>query len=263
MDLLFPHHECEIAQTVAATGKESVRYWMHNNMITINGQKMGRSLGNSITLDQLFSEGHALLEQTYSPQTIRFFMLQAHYRSTLDFSNDALKASEKGLNRLMEAMSTLENLTPQQNEPAGEIPKREIQQHSTKNSDDRGVIDAIINNAFEAMNDDLNSPIALSYLFEAVKIINLAKEGKESLNESELVKLKEFFSVFIYEILGLKKEGDDTAQKGLNKKLIDTILQIRQEAKARKDFATSDRIRDELTKLGVIIKDTKDGVEWK
>jgi cysteinyl-tRNA synthetase len=263
MDLLFPHHECEIAQTVAATGKESVNYWMHNNMITINGQKMGRSLGNSITLDQLFTEGHELLEQTYTPQTIRFFMLQAHYRSTLDFSNDALKASEKGLDRLMEAMSTLENITPQQNEPTGDIPKPEIQQHSTKNSDDRGVIDAIINNAFEAMNDDLNSPIALSYLFEAVKIINLAKGGKESLSESELVKLKEFFSVFIYEILGLKKEGDDNAQKGLNKKLIDTILQIRQEAKARKDFATSDHIRDELTKLGIVIKDTKDGAEWK
>ena len=241
MDLLFPHHECEIAQTVAANGKDAVRYWMHNNMITINGQKMGRSLGNFITLDELFSGSHQLLAQAYKPQTIRFFMLQAHYRSTLDFSNEALQAAEKGLHRLMEAADTLENLQPGKESSAD--------------------VEKFIADAYAAMNDDLNSPVAIAVLFDIVKLINRLKEGRDSLNEDSLMKLKDFYRLFIYDILGLQKEKEEHDAE-INGKLVDTILQIRLDAKKRKDFETSDRIRDELTNLGVEIKDTKDGFEW-
>ena len=241
LDLLFPHHECEIAQTVAATGHESVRYWMHNNMITINGQKMGRSLGNFITLDELFDGTHSLLNQAYSPMTIRFFILQAHYRSTLDFSNEALQAAGKGLSRLFEGMATMEKLQPA---PASTVD-----------------IGPLITGAYFALLDDLNSPVAIGHLFDGVRIINTVMEGRETLNKDDLDKLRDFYRHFVNDILGLTREGAGNGTE-LTGKLIDVILEIRQEAKQRKDFATSDRIRDELTRMGVEIRDRKDGADW-
>ena len=241
MDLLFPHHECEIAQSVAATGKESVRYWMHNNLITINGQKMGKSLDNFINLEDFFTGNNKLLDKPYSPMTVRFFMLQAHYRSTLDFSNEALQASEKGLKRLMEGIKTLNNISPAE--------------HSSFN------ITEIISPAFDALNDDLNSPIAIANLFDGVKIINTLKEGKAGISSGDLEKLRSFYNTMVYDILGLKDEenGDD---KNLSSQLIDFILNIRQEAKQNKDFKTSDTIREKLKSYGIIIRDRKDGADW-
>jgi cysteinyl-tRNA synthetase len=241
LDLLFPHHECEIAQTVAATGEQAVKYWMHNNMITIDGKKMGRSLNNFITLDELFSGKNALLEKAYSPMTIRFFMLQAHYRSTLDFSNEALAAAEKGLARLMDALEILETLDP-----------------GTQSTFD---VHDVIENAWYAMADDLNSPVAIARLFDAVRFINSIKAGKEELNELHLQEMKEFMNYFVLDILGLKKQ--EQSGSDLSGEIIDAVLNIRLEAKKRKDFETSDQIRDALTKLGVEIMDTKDGFEWK
>lgn len=241
LDLLFPHHECEIAQSVAANGKDSVQYWMHNNMITINGKKMGRSLGNFITLDELFTGTHKLLEQSYSPMAIRFFMLQAHYRSTLDFSNHALQAAEKGMERLFEAAENLQGLS------SGSISSFNIEE--------------IIKSVYEAISDDLNSPIAIAKLFEAVRYINLIKEGKESLSEADMNLFKKFFPFFIGEILGLKKEK--STSNNLTAELIESILEIRQEAKNNKDFHTSDLIRNKLIQAGIEIKDGIDGTEWK
>jgi cysteinyl-tRNA synthetase len=243
MDLLFPHHECEIAQSTAAQGKESVRYWIHNNMITINGQKMARSLGNFITLDELFTGNHKLLVQAYSPMTIRFFILQAHYRSTVDFSNEALQSSEKGLERLMKAATTLNKLKP-----------------SNKSTFDLKELKSFY---YDALNDDLNSPVLLSYLFETVRLINSAFEGDETLTASDLGELKTLYSTFVFDILGLKDETSIRANEKMIGGLIKMILDMRQEAKNRKDFAASDRIREELNNLGVTIKDRKDGADWE
>jgi len=244
MDLLFPHHECEIAQSVAASGKETVRYWMHNNMITINGQKMGKSLGNFITLEELFTGTHKMLKQAYSPMTIRFFMLQAQYRSTLDFSNEALQAAEKGLNRLMAAGRMLDKIKP--------FEKSTVE------------VSNLSSRAFEALCDDLNSPVAIAVLFDWVRIINSIAEGKETITQSDLDSLKSTFKAITNDILGLldeQTEGSKYAE--LTGKLIEMLLSMRQQAKANKDFATSDRIRDELNKLGVIVKDRKDGFDWE
>lgn len=242
MDLLFPHHECEIAQSTAAIGKESVKYWIHNNMITINGQKMGKSLGNFITLEELFTGNHKILEQAYSPMTIRFFILQAHYRSTLDFSNEALQAAEKGLNRLFKGIKQIDKI---------------------KRSDKSSVqIKEIDEKCTIAMNDDLNSPIVIAHLFDGLKTINALVEGKETINSSDLELLKNTYHKWTYNILGLKQETDSKSNELFNN-LIDTILNIRLEAKAAKDFATSDNIRDRLKEMGIIIKDKKDGFEWE
>jgi cysteinyl-tRNA synthetase len=243
MDLQFPHHECEIAQSTAALGNESVRYWMHNNMITINGQKMARSLGNFITLDQLFTGDHPVLEQAYSPMTIRFFILQAHYRSTLDFSNEALQAAEKGFQRLIKGIETLNKLKPSDKSTVGtnELSKK----------------------CYEALNDDLNSPILLSLLFEGVKYINSVNEGAEKLNATDLESLKKLFNMFVFNILGLKDEAEGKSDEKLTGELMKIIIDLRQNAKARKDFGTSDKIREELKKTGVILKDMKDGAEWE
>jgi cysteinyl-tRNA synthetase len=243
MDLQFPHHECEIAQSTAAMGKESVRYWIHNNMITINGQKMARSLGNFITLDELFSGSHKLLQKAYSPMTIRFFVLQAHYRSTVDFSNEALQAAEKGLARLMKAVETLKKLKPSET--------------STLN------ITGLREKCYEAINDDLNSPVLLSYLFDGVKYINSVNEGLEKLNSNDIESLKVLFNTFVFDILGLKDETDERSDEKFTNNLMKFILNLRQEAKNRKDFQTSDKIREDLTKLGVTIKDRKDGADWE
>ncbi len=243
MDLLFPHHECEIAQSVAASGKESVRYWMHNNLITINGQKMGKSLGNSITLYDFFSGNNKLLLQAYTPMTIRFFMLQAHYRSTLDFSNEALQAAEKGYKRLMEALKTLGKFEPFSGNSSFDVNK-------------------IYNHAFDAMNDDLNSPMAIAALFDGVKFINGVKEGKEKISATDLKTFRDLYNQMVFDILGLQDEQYDE-ENNLTGQLMDLILTIRQEAKQKKDFITSDIIRGELKKMGIEIKDTKDGAEWK
>ncbi|QKG78927.1 cysteine--tRNA ligase [Tenuifilum thalassicum] len=244
MDLLFPHHECEIAQSVAANGKQSVRYWMHNNMITINGQKMGKSLGNFITLEELFNGTHKLLEQAYSPMTIRFFILQAQYRSTLDFSNEALQAADKGLSRLMAANRNLDRVKPAANSTVK--------------------VDELKTRVYNALNDDLNSPVAIAALFDWVRIINQLAEGKESITENDLNELKTFFRTIIFDVLGLVDEqtaGSKHAE--LTGNLIEMLLNIRLEAKQRKDFATSDKIRDELAKLGVVVRDRKDGFDWE
>ncbi len=242
MDLMFPHHECEIAQSTAALGKESVHYWMHNNMITINGQKMGKSLGNFITLEELFTGSHKLLAQAYSPMTIRFFILQAHYRSTVDFSNEALQASEKGLQRLMEAYERLGKLTAS---GASTVDVKGL----------REKCDA-------AMNDDLNSPIAISHLFDACKAINSISDGKATISAEDLEELKSVFKLYIEDIFGLKADSNSEAGSDAYKKAIDLLLNIRLEAKRNKDWGTSDKIRNELTALGFSIKDTKDGFEW-
>jgi cysteinyl-tRNA synthetase len=243
MDLQFPHHECEIAQSTAALGHESVRYWIHNNMITINGQKMARSLGNFITLDELFSGKHKLLVQSYSPMTIRFFILQAHYRSTMDFSNEALQAAEKGMNRLIKGVATIKKIVP-----------------SEKSTIDIELLKSLF---YEALNDDLNSPVLLAHLFEGVRLINSAYEGTEKLTKSDLDELNNLFSTFVFDILGLKDESEVEGDKELTGGLIKMILDVRQDAKNRKDFGTSDKIRDELNKLGVTIKDRKDGADWE
>ncbi|MBR2368914.1 MAG: cysteine--tRNA ligase [Paludibacteraceae bacterium] len=242
MDLMFPHHECEIAQSTAALGKESVHYWMHNNMITINGQKMGKSLGNFITLEELFTGNHKLLAQAYSPMTIRFFILQAHYRSTVDFSNEALQASEKGLQRLMEAYERLGKLTAS----------------AASTVDVKGLREK----CDEAMNDDLNSPIAISHLFDACKAINSISDGKATISAEDLEELKSVFKLYIEDIFGLKTDAKSDAGTDAYKKAIDLLLNIRLEAKRNKDWGTSDKIRNELTALGFSIKDTKDGFEW-
>lgn len=243
MDLMFPHHECEIAQSTAALGKETVKYWMHNNMITINGQKMGKSLGNFINLEEFFTGSHALLTQAFSPMTVRFFILQAHYRSTVDFSNEALQASEKGLSRLMEGYARLQKLTAS---PASSVDTSGLRAKCE-----------------EAMLDDLNTPIVISHLFDALKSINLVYDGKETVSEVDLTELKSVFNLFVDEILGLVSENETNAGNEAYKKAIDLLLNMRLEAKQNKDWATSDKIRNELTALGFEIKDTKDGFEWK
>ncbi len=243
MDLTFPHHECEIAQSTASLGKESVRYWMHNNMIKINGQKMARSLGNFITLDELFSGSHNLLQQAYSPMTIRFFILQAHYRSTIDFSNEALQASEKGLERLMTAVKTLEELQPS-NESTIEI-------------------DSLKEKCFAALNDDLNSPIAIAHLFDGVKMINSIKAGKEKISDIVLSDLKAFFNNVVFDVLGFKVEKADGSGGGeVLAGTVKLLLELRKNAKTNKDWGTADKIRDNLNEIGIEIKDTKDGADW-
>ncbi len=241
MDLLFPHHECEIAQSTAATGREAVRYWMHNNMITINGQKMGKSLNNFITLNDLFAGNHRLLQQAYSPMTIRFFILQAHYRSTLDFSNEALQASEKGLQRLLNANKTLQKIQ------SSEVATFEVK--------------PLYDKCLEALLDDLNTPIAISYLFEAVKFINSIENGTEKISAEDLELLKKLFNDVIFNILGLIEETTDSSSDVL-KNVVDLLLQMRLEAKQNKDFKTSDRLRNELNSFGIEIRDKKDGFEW-
>ena len=243
MDLLFPHHECEIAQSQIANGREAVKYWVHNNMITINGQKMGKSLGNFITLDQLFEGDHELLDQSYSPMTIRFFILQAHYRSTLDFSNDALKAAEKGLNKLLKAWETLQGI--------------KASSHSTIQ------VENLEQSCESAMNDDLNTPILIAHLFEGVKWINLMSTEKEFLTEKDLETLKNLFDKYIFRVLGLLSESEGSLSDTHTPALIDLLLSLRQEAKKNKDFALADQIRNQLSDMGIVIKDGKEGSTWE
>ncbi len=243
MDLIFPHHECEIAQSVAANGEEAVKYWIHNNMITINGQKMGKSLNNFISLKEFFEGTHSELTQAYSPMTIRFFILQAQYRSTVDFSNEALQAAEKGYNRLFAAMDILDKIISSESESTVNINEWEQK-------------------CFAALNDDFNTPILIANLFEAVKMINNLNNGKDKISEKDLSKLKKLINDFTYQILGLlppeKKQSDDKLSS-----TIELLISLRAEAKKNKDWAQADKIRDELNKIGIIIKDVKDGCEWE
>ena len=242
MDLVFPHHEAEIAQSNACNNCNPVNYWMHNNMITIDGKKMGKSLGNFINLEEFFNGTHAKLDRAYSPMTIRFFILQAQYRSTVDFGNEALQAAEKGFTKLMNAMETLENL---------------------KNSDSSTYdINDLEKNCYAAMNDDFNTPILIAHLFDGVRIINSVKDGKESLTASDLSKMKKLFSDFVTDILGLisaKESGRDD----LTEEVMELVVKLRGNAKKNKDFSTADLIRDELDKVGIQIKDSREGSSWE
>lgn len=290
MDLMFPHHECELAQNMASRGTGGVRYWMHNNMITINGKKMGKSLGNFITLQELFTGSHKLLQQAYTPMTIRFFILQAHYRSTLDFSNEALQAAEKGLKKVMQAAKDLREIAaaagiqPQtcgtEGHTAAELAYGEfITDTAPEEGQSYAVPEAmakaagqdtpsaetssVINEVYDALCDDLNTPVALSHIFDAVRIINSAKDGKTKLSKADLYALTRLFDDIVSGVLGLR---DEEAAGGKAEKVIDglmgMVLSERQAAKEAKDWATSDKIRDTLKALGINLKDTKDGTEW-
>ncbi len=242
MDLMFPHHESEIAQQACITGHGPCKYWMHNNMITINGQKMGKSLGNFITLDEFFTGSHPLLSQAFSPMTIRFFILQAHYRSTVDFGNDALIAAEKGYTRLMQTYKTLCGLQPAKNSSLD--------------------VSGFRQKCYDAMNDDMNTPIVISHFFEIAKLVNTVNDHKATLSQADIDELKDLYNIFIFDVLGLRDEStaDNTS---LIDGLMQMILDIRATAKANKDWATSDKIRDALGALGVAVKDGKDGATWE
>ena len=242
MDLVFPHHEAEIAQSCASDGHEAVNYWMHNNMITINGQKMGKSLGNFITLSEFFSGEHKSLEQAYNPMTIRFFILQAHYRSTVDFSNEALQAAEKGMTKLMAALETLESI--------------KITDHSTLDISDYKT------KFYEAINDDFNTPILVAHLFDAVKQINSIAAGNGSLDAVSKEALTTLLNEFCFDILGLKKVASEE-QDGLTDEVMEVVLGLRKIAKENKDWTTADFIRDELGKLNITVKDSKEGASWE
>ena len=241
LDLLFPHHESEIAQSVCAFGCEPAKYWLHNNMITIGGQKMGKSLGNFITLNEFFDGKHPKLDKAYSPMTIRFFILQAHYRSTLDFSNEALSAAEKGMKKLFEAQKNIDALPT-----------------SDKSSMD---FSALFDKCIEAMCDDFNTPMVIAELFEITRLINLVADRKESITKEDKQALKENFAIIFNDILGMKNEQADNSMHIVDS-LMQIVLSLRKEARANKDWAKSDMIRDELAKAGIVIKDGKEGASW-
>lgn len=242
LDLLFPHHESEIAQSICAFGCEPAKYWLHNNMITIGGQKMGKSLGNFITLNEFFTGSHPKLDKAYSPMTIRFFILQAHYRSTLDFSNETLSAAEKGMKKLFETQRTINNLPT-----------------SDKTSVD---FNAIFTKCIEAMCDDFNTPVVIANMFEISRLVNLISDKKETITEEDKIALKENFEIIFSEILGMKSEQSDNTSNVIEG-LMSIIAQMRAEARANKDWAKSDMIRDRLSEVGITIKDGKDGAKWE
>ncbi len=251
MDLIFPHHECEIAQAVASQGDQMVRYWMHNNMITIEGKKMGKSYNNFITLPQFFSGEHEKLTQPYSPMTIRFFILQAHYRSTVDFGNEALQAAEKGLARLMDGWKALARL--QDGQKTKGQPQLEM-----------SFVDDLRQKCYDAMNDDLNSPIVISHLFDACRAINTVLDRKASITAEVAAALRQLFHTFAFDILGLKEDSGQASKEreAAYGAVVDMLLEQRQQAKAEKNWALSDKIRDDLAALGFEVKDTKDGFTW-
>ncbi|MCQ2335339.1 MAG: cysteine--tRNA ligase [Paludibacteraceae bacterium] len=251
MDLMFPHHEAEIAQSCAALGHDSVRYWMHNNMITIAGKKMGKSYNNFITLEQFFKGEHPLLSKPFGPMVIRFFILQAHYRSTVDFSSEALEAAEKGLQRINEAYARLLKLKASTETSANIVE----------------TIAGLATRCEEAMSDDLQSSTVISALFDSAKAINTVADGKGTISETDLAELLATWKTFAIEILGLRLDADDNAAAGNQnmdayKGAVDLLLNMRLEAKRNKDWATSDLIRNQLTELGFTIKDGKDSFEW-
>ncbi len=245
MDLKFPHHDCEIAQNIGATGKGGPRIWMHGNMLTVQGRKMAKSEGNGFTPEELITGNHKLLEQGYSPMTVRFFMLQSHYASTLDFSNDALRGAEKGFKRLMEGFERLAGLKPQA---------------ETTNFD----VKVWQSNCQNAMDDDFNTPILLSHLFEAVKFINSAHARNESISQRDLDSLKSSFNSYVFDVLGFRTETAESNGAGeFTEGLMNLIIRLRQSAKLSKDYTTADQIRDELGKLGITLKDSPEGTTFE
>lgn len=242
MDLKFPHHECEIAQAKGAYGKSPVKYWLHANMLTLNGQKMSKSTGNTILPEELFSGNNDFFEKGFSPMVVRFFMLQAHYRSMLDFSNEAIVASEKGFNRLMEAIKTLQNL--------------EASDTSTFD------VNNWKNECYAALDDDFNSPILISYLFDAVRIINGAKAATEKLTSDDIETLKSAIHSFVYDVLGLKAEEENEGNLSKLDGTVQLLIKMRNQARAEKNWAMSDQIRDELAEIGIQLKDGKDGTDY-
>jgi cysteinyl-tRNA synthetase len=241
MDLKFPHHECEIAQNVGATGHEPVSYWMHGNMLTVNGRKMAKSEGNGFTPEELITGNHKLLDKGYSAMTVRFFFLMGHYASTLDFSNEALQAAEKGYKRMCTAMKLLAGIQPS--------PTSSFDVTQWRNA------------CYDAMNDDFNTPIVISQLFEGVRVINSTKEGSITLTAADIELLKSTFEDFFYRVMGLQDdEGKENSQ--LTDSLMQMILNMRAEAKANKDWPTSDKLRDALAAINVQIKDSKEGTSW-
>ncbi|WP_315513711.1 cysteine--tRNA ligase [Prevotella histicola] len=249
MDLIFPHHECEIAQAVASQGDQMVKYWMHNNMITINGQKMGKSLGNFITLEQFFTGKHDTLSQAYSPMTIRFFILSAHYRGTVDFSNEALQAAEKGYERLMNGIEDLARIQPS----------------ATSDENTKKFVAELRQKCYDAMNDDLMTPAVISNLFEACHLVNTIVDHKAQISADDLQELTDTMKLFAFDILGLQNErgANNDAREEAYGTVVDMVLDLRAKAKAEKNWAVSDQIRDSLAAAGFQVKDTKDGVTWK
>lgn len=242
MDLKFPHHECEIAQAEASKGKSPVKYWLHANMLTLNGKKMSKSTGNNIYPSEIFTGENDILSKAYAPSAVRFFMMQAHYTSILDLSDDALLASEKGYNRLMDGMENLKNLST-----------------GTKSDFD---INTWRQKCYDAMNDDFNTPILIAHLFDAVKHINLIKEGKESITEEDKTLLLNTLNTFVYDVIGLENQSTVKDDSNALNGVMDLLIELRNQARANKDFATSDQIRDKLTALGIQLKDGKDGTSF-
>ncbi len=241
LENMFPHHECEVAQAEGRYNQSFARYWMHNNMVTVNGQKMGKSQGNSITIDQLFKGEHALLEDAYSPMTVRFLILQSHYRGPLDFSNEALQSAHKGYQRILDSLGRLKKLEP------GNESTFDVQNW--------------VDGCYAALNDDFNTPKLIAELFEGVNVINRAWEGQETLTADAIQLFREKFKAFFTDVLGLKTETAGQSEEKIEG-LMTLLLEIRQEARKAKDFDTADKIRDRLKDLGFEIKDSKDGTEW-
>ncbi len=242
MDLQATHHTNEIAQSQACNHTAPVKYWMHTNMLTVNGVRMSKTAGNGFLPGELFTGNHPLLEKGYSPMAVKFFMMQTHYRSTLDFSNEALQASEKGYARLMNAIKTMDSL--------------KTSNTSTSN------ISELKKNCYEAMNDDFNSPILVANLFEGARIINSVNDGKESITADDLNTLKILMHTFTFDVLGLKSEHSNTTTDKALQGVMEIILDIRKDIKAKKEFEASDKLRDNLNKIHITIKDTKDGATW-
>lgn len=239
MDLAATHHTNEIAQSQACNHVQPAKYWMHTNMLTVNGARMSKSKGNGFLPGELFTGNHPLLSRGFSPMSVRFFMLQAHYRSTLDFSNDALEASDKGFKRLMNAYGLLDKLSPSA--------KSEIN------------LQELSDRCYSAMNDDFNSPVLIAELFEAVRLINSIYDGKTAATAQDIESLKLLMKNFVFDVLGLKEESNQTDDMG---QLLDFIISLRSEAKANKDYTTSDKIRIGLNSLGIQLKDNKEGTTW-
>lgn len=243
MDLKFPHHECEIAQGTAANGQKPVNYWMHANMLTLNGKKMSKSTGNTLLPEELFSGENEVLGRAYHPIVVRFFMMQAHYASVLDFSAEALNASEKGFTRLMEAVKMI----------------KEVKTNESTSFD----VDGLIQKFYDAMNDDFNTPILVAHLFDAAKFIQAVQSGKETISAADREKLSEALNTFVFDILGLTEISEDHSDNGSLDTVMELVLQMRQQARENKDWTTADAIRDKLNEANIVVKDEKDGATWK
>lgn len=241
MDLKFPHHECEIAQGTAATGKKPVRYWMHANMLTLNGKKMSKSTGNTLLPEELFSGKNEVIGNAYDPIIVRFFMMQAHYASTLDFSAEALDAAQKGFGRLMEAIELMDDLT------TSDVSSFDVKE--------------LVDKFYAAMNDDFNTPVLIAHLFDAVKSIHRISDGKETISKTDKVFLQNEIHAFVFDVLGLKSIDAGAKEDGLDK-VMELVLDMRTKARENKDWDTADAIRDKLSEANITVKDGKDGASW-